>query len=355
MHEAALRTRRQVAAAIAVDCLLIVAALCGRSIASEDAVLQHRGTAPSSASWLGDRLAANFDMDAWSNSPGSWSQRETEHFLVWINGATDDEFDELTTACESCLATISGHWHPQEMSSPAWRPKCIVVVHRTPESYENALAGRAGRSWGCATIKRNRRAIAYRRIDICATTPKRLAETFSHELTHVILADHFAQAAVPRWLDEGLAVLSEPAHKVARRVELSATEANGPPLIRSAEILTTGKYPPGLRCDAFYIESAQLVQLLLRDGGIQRLLRFAKAGMDRGYDAALREHYAVEGLAELDRHRQQNTAAGLILQASRKRMDTASERHDNAPVDGDPFTNASFHPPSTGPLPALGR
>ena len=34
-----------------------------------------------------------------------------------------------------------------------------------------------------------------------------------HELTHLILADRFSPRQVPRWSDEGMAVLADPAEK----------------------------------------------------------------------------------------------------------------------------------------------
>ena len=41
-----------------------------------------------------------------------------------------------------------------------------------------------------------------------------LASGLPHEVTHVILADLFPQQQIPRWADEGMAVLTEPREKI---------------------------------------------------------------------------------------------------------------------------------------------
>jgi hypothetical protein len=61
------------------------------------------------------------------------------------------------------------------------------------------------------------------------------------------------------------------------------------------------------------VESSELVRLLLREGGPERLFQFAAAGERYGYDRALREHYLWKSTLHLDElRRQEISTAGLI-------------------------------------------
>ena len=52
-----------------------------------------------------------------------------------------------------------------------------------------------------------------------------------HEATHVVLAGQFGDQPVPRWADEGMAVLTEPRDKIDRHLRnLPALPARGPAL-----------------------------------------------------------------------------------------------------------------------------
>ncbi len=217
MQKPAARSARIAVVVVALGCFVPL----GNSIAREFGNGADSSVDEACSDWLGDRLAANFSKCEWSMPPGSWSMREVENFQIYVNGASKDELADVAAACEASLELLASH-RRAETSSVAWQPKCILVLHRTFQSYQNALGSRAASSWGCATIKSSRGAITSRRIDICATTPKRLAETFPHELTHVVLADRFAGRTVPRWLDEGLAVLAEPRSKIATRAKALA-------------------------------------------------------------------------------------------------------------------------------------
>jgi hypothetical protein len=44
-----------------------------------------------------------------------------------------------------------------------------------------------------------------------------MTSALPHELTHVVLAEKFTRKQIPRWANEGMAILSEPAARQATR------------------------------------------------------------------------------------------------------------------------------------------
>ena len=64
-----------------------------------------------------------------------------------------------------------------------------------------------------------------------------------HELTHVILADCFVGRLVPRWIDEGAALLADPAEKQLRHKAEMAGALADRSAFRVVELLTLEDYP----------------------------------------------------------------------------------------------------------------
>jgi hypothetical protein len=312
--------------------LLPLLALIGGTASADDVRLS-----------LGEQFAAEFDTLSWMTTGDAWTKHHSVNFQVVAQGADITEVKQLAAVGEACLTILRSTWQP-DVARLDWSPKCVLVIHRSPEGYDKAVGRSGSASWGSATVTRRRGKIADRRIDICAPTLRRLAETLPHELTHVLLADVFAGETVPRWLDEGAAVLAESATTIAERASAHALQSGEGPVFRSAELLHADSYPAGARRELFYAESHHLTCLLLEQGDAARLTAFAKSAGSIGYDAALREHYGLRGMAQLDQLRQQEIEkAGLVAQASRERNDgidrvtLSSERRTGR------FLPASYH------------
>lgn len=271
---------------------------------------------------LGEQLALALGDQSWSGSCEPLSHSSSDNFCIVTAGTAICDARQLAANCEKCLTLLHNAWRPH-VARLAWSPKCIVVVHRTPESYDQAVGANGGASWGSARVTRAGGRITRRQIDLCAPTLRRLVETLPHELTHVLLADDFPAEAVPRWLDEGAAVLAEPPAKVEIRLRAASSSNSEALLFRTAELFHAESYPSGPQQTQFYAESYGLTRLLLARGGPARLTEFAQSGCRRGYETALREHYGLHGFAQLDELRQTASAtAGLIAQASRERNES---------------------------------
>jgi hypothetical protein len=190
----------------------------------------------------------------------------------------------------------------------AWTPKCDVVLHPTDAAYLGEV-GRGGRQTvASALVDRQDGRIVLRRIDVRATRPDWQTAALAHELAHVVLADRFAHEALPRWLDEGMAILADPREKQQQhRQSLQRAMSRGGQF-RLAELLALGDYPPAERWGAFYGQSASLVEYLVAQQGHARFVEFVELALDRGYDHALRQVYDL-GIVELERRWQRHLSA----------------------------------------------
>lgn len=227
---------------------------------------------------------------------GDWFVVETLNFRVWSRLNSTDSI-ACARRCETLRGELLAKWLP-ERPGQDWTPKAVVMVHRTLEEFCAAVGtGRTGSS-GCATVRHEQGRVAERRIDLRADVHSWSSSTLPHELAHLILADRFGGRRLPRWADEGIAVLAEPPEKQAERKKA----ASGQRAIALPRLLTAVEYPTTTEeRDAFYAQSTALTDYLVSREGGTRFLTFVEMAMDRGHDVALKKIYRVNGIRELER------------------------------------------------------
>jgi hypothetical protein len=247
-------------------------------------------------------LVGGLGSQAWAARPGAtaprWHVFESANFRI-LNYGTAPVSEQTADNCERLRAALTRQWLGKA-ECPAWTPKCALVLHASDQGYLREV-GQGGRSTvASALVDRQDGNIVLRRIDVRATRPDWENGALGHELTHVVLADRFAVEALPRWLDEGIAILSDPhAQQQRHRKSLERAVVRGNQF-RLAELLTLGDYPPPDRWGVFYGQSASLVGYLVEQQGHARFVEFAELALEHGYDKALRSVYRV-GIAELER------------------------------------------------------
>jgi hypothetical protein len=269
-----------------------------------------------------------------------WHVAESDNFRI-LNYGPRPLGRSTAEVCERLRAELSGQWLsgqwlsgqwlsgqrlsgqcPSGANQTAWRPKCEVVLHPTDQAYLDEV-GRGGRQTvASALVDRQDGRVLRRRIDVRATRPDWQSAALGHELVHVVLADRFGDAALPRWLDEGMAILADSREKQRRhRHSLERAMAAGTHF-RLAELVALGDYPPAERWGAFYGQSASVVEYLVAQRGHARFVEFVELALERGYDHALRKVYGLADLGELERrwHGQ------VFAPASAARDDSRSQR-----------------------------
>ncbi len=244
---------------------------------------------------LGDTGAAPSSSIRHSDAGNGWKKAETTNFrLLHAQEATYAE--QFLRAAEQHRAAAFTKW---ANTAPAnWEPTCEICLHVNGASYAQATQ-QSATSPGHSSIKMPNGKITSRRIDLRADNPDLAGITLPHEITHVVLADLFPDGSLPRWADEGMAVLSEPRSQVERYLKTMVRLRNESKLIPLTKILTRTEYPDAASVTVFYVESVSVVEFLVNRKGAPEFIQFLRDATS-GFDAALQRHYGLNNVAQLE-------------------------------------------------------
>jgi Peptidase MA superfamily len=252
-----------------------------------------------------------------------WYFAESGSFRVWCRSGCRD-VGKFAQQCERLRSELQSKWLGHDVPGD-WSPKCDVVVHASAASYLQAVGPGAERTAGSSLVKVEAGRVISRRLDLRADRGDALSAA-PHELTHIVLADRFADRPLPRWADEGMATLADsPSKRGEHRRDLLAAVARRTEL-RLADLLSMEGYPKPASWATFYGQSASLVEFLLERGEPEELVRCVGRAQDVGYDAALREVYGIAGVAALERQ--------WRAHATRPPIEPATLVRDVAPKNG---------------------
>jgi hypothetical protein len=228
-----------------------------------------------------------------------WLVAETDDFWVCCYNK-DLPLGEIASHCESLRHDLSKKWFGD--TNPAkWSTKCMVVLHPGSESYLAAAGQEASATAGSSLIERAGNNVVKRRIDLRGDRSDNLTAALPHELTHVLMADHFGEGALPRWAEEGMAVLADTELKQQRHArDLDAALRSGKASALS-KLLPQAGYPAADQWAAFYGQSLSVVNFLVQRESPHRFVQFLDAARSIGYDRALKDFYGVRDTEELDR------------------------------------------------------
>ena len=207
---------------------------------------------------------------------------------------------EVADGCESLRAALADKWLGAD-EARAWTPKCDIVLHPNDASYVQAVGAGGASTVASAMIDQQKGTVRQRRIDVRATDPQWQVTALPHELTHVILSDRFAGQRLPRWADEGLAILADPVAKQDGHLRDLQRALDGRTAFRVVELLSLEDYPPANRWGAFYGQSVSLTRFLVQRGSPEQFVDFVQLSQQAGYEAALRDSYQIASIAELER------------------------------------------------------
>lgn len=249
-------------------------------------------------------------------SPPTWHVVETANFKI-LNFACQCVDRQTAETCEQLRTSLCQRWLG-DPSAKRWQPKCYVVIHPNDDSYLQEV-GKGGRSTvASALVERDKGQISLRRIDVRDKT----LSAFGHELTHVVLADRFKQEPLPRWADEGIAMLADSADKQQRHARDFEQALANRSEFRLVELVGLGDYPAPGRWGAFYGQSASLVNYLVEQSGEAKFLEFVAASIDAGYERGLKQVYGLT-FPQLERrwrtHAVQTAATGASAQVAGSR------------------------------------
>jgi hypothetical protein len=242
---------------------------------------------------------------------GRWYVVETANFQVCF-----EENEAAARRCARHVEMLRIELASKWFGAPAdkrWTPRCQIVLHSGRKGYVAAVGGGSEGTLGSSAITFDEGKITSRRIDLLAIDSAFLTNALPHELTHVLLRDRFTSSGtLPRWADEGMAMMADPETKQERHLhDLRTAMANGAEF-SAADLLAMRTYPPTKRRQAFYGQSVFVVRLLIARKNPQQFVTFLERAQVAGYNAALRECYGIASMADLDRQWRRDMYTGRL-------------------------------------------
>jgi hypothetical protein len=226
-----------------------------------------------------------------------WAVAETANFRVLHHNQPRDVVERAAQVAEQTRAAMQRKWLGK--AGPDWSSRCDLYLHTSAREYSQAT-GVAATNPGFSTIHIEGGRVIGRRLDMHCDEPDMLTAILPHETTHVVLAEKFADLPLPRWADEGIAVLTEPREKIERHLHSLPQFRQDGQLFSARQLLQMSDYPEARLVRPFYAESVSLVDYLSRESP-QTFAQFVRDGQRDGYEAALKRYYGINDFDELER------------------------------------------------------
>ena len=206
----------------------------------------------------------------------------SENFTILA--AADDDFAELVlAAAETHRREIALAWLGHEL--PAGSENTIIRVEVT-DSVDVGLAMLQTQT----TSLRNQIWLN--------TSPKRASgSTLAHEIAHVVLGSRF-DGRMPVWAAEGVSCQYDDATRIQRRRQLLCHFARTERWPSTSRLLECDSIAPA--DEASYTVAASLTEYLLTLADRSTFLTFVVDGKNDGWEIALRRHYQIESVSDLD-------------------------------------------------------
>jgi tetratricopeptide (TPR) repeat protein len=252
------------------------------------------------------------------NSAG-WYVAETANFRIY-HRQSRELAEQVAQVAEKTRTEMQRKWFGE--TTAEWSPKCDIFLHATAQEYSQET-GVPADSPGHSTFRTEGGRVVGRRIDLHVDNRNMLAYVLPHEATHVVLAGQFGGQNVPRWADEGMAVLSEPRDKVEAHLRNLTRCRQDRQLFQIRELMQMNDYPDRRLISAFYAQSVSLVEFLSSRHGPQVFARFLRDGLRDGYETALQRHFGYRDFDELQQcwERYASAEAGCPTGVARGTMD----------------------------------
>jgi hypothetical protein len=178
-------------------------------------------------------------------------------------------------------------WLGREM--PNWPQPCPLYVQVTMQGPGGSTSFNFGPG-----------GVLSQSMEIKGPLDRLISSVLPHEVTHTVFAYHFRQA-VPRWADEGGAVLSEDDTERGRHDVIVRNILNRGQQFRMRQLFTIRQYPPsGEKVMCLYAQGFSVSDYLVKRGGRPTFLRFVGMGIQGQWDQAAQVCYGHRTVEELE-------------------------------------------------------
>jgi hypothetical protein len=220
---------------------------------------------------------------------------ETANFRVH-HGGNRDLGASVAKLAEAARKDAFERWSGP--AGGAWQPKCEIAVHPTADAYAKATDKPAALT-GHATVSLSNGRATARRIDLRADDAALAANALPREITHVVLADLFADKPPPRWALEGMAVLAGSPEEISRYTRTLPRCARDGEL-RPLAALFDLKDVPADKLTGFYCQSVSVAEYLIKLKGERNFKIFLGEVSRYGTAQALKRQYGINGPQALE-------------------------------------------------------
>ncbi len=215
-----------------------------------------------------------------------WWVAETSNFVIRHHHARTF-IEKAARAAERTREVQVRRWFGA--AGDTWKPRCEIYFYADPEEFSQAT-GAPPMAPGLTRIEGEGDRVWGRCIHLHGDPAELLRAVLPHEVTHAVLAGRFG-ARVPRWADEGMAVLSEPRDRVEAHLRFLPRWRQEGRLLPLRRLLDQEDYPDPRSWGSFYAQSVSLVDFLVDAKGATTFADFLRDGLRDGYGSALRRHY----------------------------------------------------------------
>jgi RNA polymerase sigma factor (sigma-70 family) len=208
---------------------------------------------------------------------------QTTNFAV--TAPTPEIAEQVARAAERNRKALAQLWLGREM--PDWSEPCPVRVKITEDGTSSATS-----------FQFDHGAVQQMVMLLEGPCDQILADLLPHEITHIVLACHFRKP-IPRWKDEGAAMLSESAPSRARYEKALREVLDGDRRMPLRLLLASREYPKK-DLMAFYAQSYSIADFLVQFWGRSAFLSFVGQGLTTDLDTVVREHYGFTKAEDLE-------------------------------------------------------
>jgi len=233
-----------------------------------------------------------------ANNDG-WNVTETTNFRIFHNQPRE-VIEQAARVAEHTRTAMQRRWFGR--TGPAWNPKCDLFLHATGADYSK-VTGAPSSSPGHSSFRIEGGHVVGRRIDLHCDDLNMLGAVLPHETTHTVVAGNLGEQPVPRWADEGMAVLTEPRDKIDRHLRKLPAYRQQRQLFSVGQLMQMNEYPDARYVGAFYAQSVSVVEFLTTQThqSPEVFTKFVRDGQRDGYEAALKRHYGYSSFADMER------------------------------------------------------
>jgi hypothetical protein len=170
---------------------------------------------------------------------------------------------------------------------PDWPEPCSIQVTITPDG-----------TGGATSFAFDSGKVSKQSMQLVGPLDQILANALPHEITHTILAHHFGRP-IPRWADEGIALLSEDDEEQERHEELARLIVETRDRVLSLHrLFALNEFPSDVM--VLYAEGFSVTRFLVGQKDRPTFLAFVQSGINDGWDKAVATHYRYRDVEDLE-------------------------------------------------------